>query len=343
MANYSDYIHIVFNTLRNNLTNHEKYDLFKKCFSMEKLFRVQSNKHNFCEKIVWILKNRFLNFKSNNSNNINDGYNQLAGISKINHEIIQHLLKSSNSKSLLDDLSDIFENISSISKEPTDSDITSMDNNNHNSPNFGKYCEMEERSNSVGLERFSSRASVYGGLDRQRSLQYSRSTSRSTMSVTPFVVSDQMSFEQQFCDYFTRLSGQSNVAASLKTFLTILFLEVGIFWKIRNDMTDDFVNARQHGDGIVKKFGKDGYDLVDVCICDNFGQSLYHVCATYSNNKVFDELIKLDSNIVKFKNKLDQTPNDEAIKHGNWSIVQQMALVCYLFFFCVCLFVFIYI
>ena len=130
-----------------------------------------------------------------------------------------------------------------------------------------------------------------------------------------------MKFEEQFYQYFVEMSDQSkNFKTGLKTFLLMIFFEIGIFWKIRND--------RSLWDDKMEQFaGKlANLSLIDLCMCDEFGQTLYHFSASMDNAGLLNLLLSIDNDFVKYKNKQGLTAKDDAIRYGQWSIVQQIAL-----------------
>ena len=127
------------------------------------------------------------------------------------------------------------------------------------------------------------------------------------------------------------LCSQKNVVSELQTFLAIVFLEIGLYWTIRKKICNDYKSARvatmkRTEEAIIFGDKYSNLKLIDLCICDDFGQTLYHVATTFDNSNIFHIFTKLDSNVSKYKNKLGKTASDEAIKLGQWSIVQQISL-----------------
>ena len=126
-------------------------------------------------------------------------------------------------------------------------------------------------------------------------------------------------FAKQFYLYFIGLSDQvSNIKSDLKTFLCILLFEIGIFHHIRVNKTKESIIP------FVSKCSK--LNLIDLCICDDFGQTLFHFSAGLDNTELLNTLLTIDGDVTKYTNKLGKSAGDEALKHGQWSVVKQIAL-----------------
>ena len=126
-------------------------------------------------------------------------------------------------------------------------------------------------------------------------------------------------FGQQFYLYFVRLSDQvSKIKSDLKTFLCILLFEIGIFHHIRLNKEQESIIP------FVSKCSK--LNLIDLCICDDFGQTLFHFSAGLDNTELLNTLLTIDGDVTKYTNKLGKSAGDEALKNGQWSVVKQIAL-----------------
>ena len=62
------------------------------------------------------------------------------------------------------------------------------------------------------------------------------------------------------------------------------------------------VDRRQNAYDVTAKYY--GLNLIDVTICDDLGQSLFHVAIMHQRNKIFNKLIKLDNDATKYHDRL---------------------------------------
>ena len=227
-----------------------------------------------------MMKKKILKFKNNK-----DILKQLPKSSMINVEIINYLTQSRNDKALMEILNTICDEICDVTK----------DEHNHKT-NSNKKGSKQKTPNDKDDN------------DDNDDLILSASKAQTTIS-----------FQEKFYLYFIRLTQQkSNIKGQLKTFLTIILFQIGIFHKIRIDRTSPSIVA------FAAKCKK--LNLIELCVCDEFGQTLFHFSAGLDNTDLLSILLSIDSDVTKYKNKVGKTAGDEAIKHGQWSVVKQIAL-----------------
>ena len=136
----------------------------------------------------------------------------------------------------------------------------------------------------------------------------------------------EMTFEQQFVEYFLRLGNESNVKPNLQAFLSIVIAQVGLYWTLRTLMLESKMTSDEENRliAVVEKYST--IEMIDLSICDEYGQTIFHLAASLDNTKVFDILLEMDRDVAKYTNKLGKSAREEAIKAGQWGIVQNIAL-----------------
>ena len=216
----------------------------------------------------------------------------LAPNSEAHRSIISFLLLTQNEKALSQGLSDIFDEIRQIkSDDDADSDKDRNDN--------GEGTGNENNGNSAS-----------GDEDEMAAAALVLQTNED----------DSMTFRAQFLEYFSRLTDNSQdsyeMNCDLKAFLTIIFFEIGVFWDVRLWSSRDVSKIEKYCN----------LKLVDLTVIDNFGQSLFHFAASLDTSEILNMLLPLDNDVSKYINKLGHSVTDEAIKHGQWSNVQQISL-----------------
>ena len=240
--------------------------------------RTEEHRNIFCNKMIEILKTRFLQFS-----NKKEVLRRLPNNSKLNMEILKYLTQSRTEKSLVAGLRKLFDDIYAVTQD--------------------------EKKDHTGDDKSQSQ---------------SQSQSTDILSTTLKEQID-LTFETKFCLYFARLTTQqqqqqeeSNIKSELKTILTILLFQVGIFHKIRNNLTDPST--------ITFAIKCKKLNLIDLSICDEFQQTLFHFSAGLENDNLLNLFLSIDNDTTKYKNILGNTAGHEAMKHGQWSSVKQIAL-----------------
>ena len=146
-------------------------------------------------------------------------------------------------------------------------------------------------------------------------------------------------FEEKCVYFFNQIlhsQGEfSNPQPNFLSFLAIYFLQRSIFCKIMHGCilgsTGHSTNGNANGNG------KDNYlaslaskycdlGLMDLCMVDYGGQSIFHLAARFDENELFNTLLIYDNQVFKYKTLLNETPFDIAMQHGNWIIVKTISL-----------------
>ena len=171
-------------------------------------------------------------------------------------------------------------------------------------------------------------------------------------------------FVNGFVTYFSEFIYQNSIRPSIESFLTLYILELSIFEEIENQIihyhsnqhksisanlyTPDTLTseaAAAAGVGGPDGLGGDQVEplstiadlivfiqkcvdlrLIDACVCDEFGQSLFHMCALFDMTSILEILMKLDNDLNKYVDYLGRTPSDSAIEGGHWDIVRILSL-----------------
>ena len=63
-------------------------------------------------------------------------------------------------------------------------------------------------------------------------------------------------------------------------------------------------------------------NLIELRARDDFGQTLLHFSAGLDNTDLLNVLLTVDGDLTKYTNKLGKSAGDEALKHGQWSVVK---------------------
>ena len=229
-----------------------------------------------------------------------------------NINILQQILDGSNHRSLIEGISNIYDEICDVIDNEDDDDTmvneltNEEDENEDNNENDDDNIEQveidaqEEDDDGTG-------ESWLTGMKKKKK---------------------ELTFEEQLVEYFLRLSDESNVKPNLQTYFSIIFIQMGIYWQLRKDMfKSSKKSTSQDETQLIEKFEKySKMELIDLSICDQFGQTMFHLAASLDSTKIFDILLELDRNVIKYKNKLGKSAREEAMKSGQWGIVQNIAL-----------------
>lgn len=190
LMKYSDYINETFSKMKTGLTKDEKMQIFTMCFLTEQMKDITSKKL-FCDKIIFLLKNRFGKFEHlRNDTSTSHTAVHFAENSQLNYEIIKEILDEKTQDLLKKSFISIYDNIKAVTKDVKVESKNDDDVNNED--------ESKEQANAMAT--------------------------------------NEMSFREQFCEYFSRLTESSNIKPGVSTFLTVALLEIGIFWQIATKM-----------------------------------------------------------------------------------------------------------
>ena len=121
---------------------------------------------------------------------------------------------------------------------------------------------------------------------------------------------------------------------TVTNFVCILMLKTSIFWDISSNVANcggsnipnmkELQRMKTEKNDRINKY-KDS-NLIDTCIVDNFGHSLYHIVAFFDDSDVLKILLDLDNDVLKYKTSLGNNPLDIAKDRGNWCIVKRILL-----------------
>ena len=239
---------------------------------------------------------------------------KLASNSENNIDILRQILDSPNRRSLIDGLSAICDDICDVEEEEDDeADIGNEvivhedDNEDDEDEDDGK-DDMKDGDvkNDMGVVKVIDTAAAWLKNKKKKKKQ--------------------MEFQDQFCEYFVRLTDESNVKPNLQTFFAIIFVQIGLYWKLRETMLEGSLENDEEQQLVedVEKYKK--MEMIDLSICDEYGQTIFHLAASLDTTKVFDILLEIDRDVAKYQNKLGKSAREEAIKAGQWGIVQNIAL-----------------
>ena len=280
----------------------EAKNLFEILFQKEN-FTKESNRHDFVSKMMHLIKYRRIvsNKIMNQSDEIT---NQLPNNSVNNYTIIETLLDSNESQQVVkNNLSIMYDEITSITLSNSNNEIT-MDRNQD---------EKEEDGTTGAKNTFEDKFIDYFGrkfvTDEHETYDSGNSSSHSS-------------------------NNNSSTKPDICNFVSILALQACVFWSISMDSVKWFYIANQDsnamGDAaasknsVANKYKEMG--LIDLCIVDDYGQSLHHIAALFGDNEILNVLLGLDNNILKYKTPLGKTALDTAMEKGNWSIVKDISL-----------------
>ena len=266
-----------------------------------------------------LLKTRFLKFEKKQL------LERLPKNSRINIEILNYLNDSRNEKTLLEGLKSIFDQICNVKAQQAQEEEKDSKNNNNNK----KRRKNKTNQNKKQGERESEQK------EEKRDGKAVTSTRQNDETIdllSQKKVEKALKFHEQFELYFSRLCDKvSKIKCELKTFLCVLLFEIGVFNCIRRDKTKETIIP------FAQKCGK--LNLIELCICDDFGQTLFHFSAGLDNTDLLNVLLTVDGDLTKYTNKLGKSAADEALKHGQWSVVEYDVFIWrnirYLVFMCV--------
>ena len=114
-----------------------------------------------------------------------------------------------------------------------------------------------------------------------------------------------MIFEQCFVKKFVLETSDKkedeNGKLGLQPLLKNIFIQIGVFWKIVNEMQKCFKESKQSDElkEMIEKYSQLG--MINVCIVNDHLQSLFHIATAYDMSDTFDLLIELDNNVTKYK------------------------------------------
>ena len=131
-----------------------------------------------------------------------------------------------------------------------------------------------------------------------------------------------------FCSYFaSKFSSQSgSIKPNLENFLSIFLLQVSMFWKCVDSIMKHYYGEMSSSDkqSTLQKYLDSG--MMDICMCDNYGQTLYHIAVTFDDSDTLEMLLGIDNDLDKYKTLLSDSPMLLAMEKGRWGIVKMLSL-----------------
>ena len=247
----------------------------------------ETGKEKFCETVIKILEKRFVYFGEKSVRN------KIPVNARVSMEIVNYLLKDSNEVALRQGLLSIYDEICNV-----------------------KSIYNKEEKKSIKKKQENKTDNENGDILLQTTK-----------------IQNNLSFSRQFQYYFDGLTQNDNISADLKTFLAIILVELGVFWYIKDTMwgislgkldSQDPVGEENKLTTLMKEYKELG--LLNVAIHDDLKHSLFHEVVTFDSSEPLAMLLTLDNDPSKYHNIDGTAPVDVAIKYGNWSHVQQIAL-----------------
>ena len=109
-------------------------------------------------------------------------------------------------------------------------------------------------------------------------------------------------------------------------FIRVMIYKIGVFWDVTNKL-DIYFHSREvlqleMIEKIIERYWE--ANLLDICIVDNNGHSLYHIATGYDVDSVFKLLLNIDNDVLKYKNNFGKSVIDEAKYFGRWKIYEQI-------------------
>ena len=261
-----------------------------------------AKRKEFCDRLIKVLNTFWLSFDGKKVEELN-----LASNSEKNIDILKQILDAPNRRSLMDGIGAIYDEICDVEEEEEESDQIANELEHEDDDDYDGKDDMKD-----------------GEMIKETSIVPVVNTAAAWLKKNTKKKKD-MTFEQQLFEYFIRLTNESNVKPNLPTFFAIIFVQIGLYWKLRPKMLTALKSEEEKKlIEDVEKYTK--MEMVDLSICDEYGQTLFHLAASLDTTKVFDILLEGDRDVVKYRNKLGKSAREEAIKAGQWEIVQNIAL-----------------
>ena len=276
--------------------------------------------------------NNNVNNSNNNGNKTkNNKYDHLPMTSKVNFEIINEILLKKSEKLLLRHLTNIFNQIGKITVIITDGMFQDPNNIKRFTKKNKKYGPKNKHEQDDEKEKKDDGKDDNKDKDgddedddydeNDENGEVGRAIMRSLVGIKRFNVGEflqkmQESFENKFCQYFAEMIHKNDIKPGISSWLTLFLLQTCIFWQVGDKSKknrDELGLAGFDSGHETSKLGKKYSDigLLDVCMLDDSGRSLYHIAAAYNDSEIFDILLKLDNDILKYKtSQTNETPLD---------------------------------
>ena len=274
-----------------------------------------AKRKEFCDRLIKLLNTFWLSFDGDLESL------KLASNSENNIDILKQILDTPNRRSLIDGIGSVYDEICNVEEEDDEQEMANeLHNDDEDDDEDGDAAandqdEMKDERKDGGNDMM-----------KETSVIPIDTTLSASWLTTKKKKKKQMTFEQQFFEYFSRLTDESNVKPNLQSFFAVIFVQIGLYWKLRPIMLQSKITSIQEKKLIedVEKYTK--MEMIDLSICDEYGQTIFHLAASLDTTKVFDILLEIDRDVVKYTNKLGKSAREEAIKAGQWGIVQNIAL-----------------
>ena len=308
------------------------YKALQSTFIYEHFFDIET-KEDFYEKIMYLIRKRFYNYKTyNNMNHNNENKNtnnknskhtngknknklntinitsfekQRPYVTVMNANIIENLLKMD--KILKNSEDSCRSNVKNKTKKHNNSNNINHINNINININNGSNKNKKNITNKKAHIKM--REWIYemydGWMKDYAEIRKSNLTDKSSMSELHFKkLYMQRSFIYYYYHRLTFISQNENYDESFMFYQTIriLFVFIGVFWHLFDLLIDYSTDEKYSIDYCVTMI----FRYHGLCLCDPFctndnGQSLYHICALTDYSDAFAILTSLESDMDVIK------------------------------------------